>query len=103
LRAALFSHDYRQATAAVAAYGAIEADPEVLIGLLTAVACTDDGTLLHNVKHLHAMVEGFRSCGLPERWLFLICAARWVAWYAGISTAAYERARTMVSSLSAAD
>ena len=62
LREALFSHDYRQATAAVAAYGAIEADPEALIGMLTAVACTDDGTLLHNFKHLHAMVDGFRGC-----------------------------------------
>jgi hypothetical protein len=93
LREALFSHDYRQATAAVAAYGAIEADPEALIGMLTAIACTDDGTLLHNFKHLHAMVEGFRSCALPDRWLFLICAARWVAWYAGLSSEAYERAR----------
>jgi hypothetical protein len=92
LRAALFGHDYRQATAAVAAYAAINADPEALIALLTAVACTDDGTLLHNFKHLHAMVAGFRSCALPDRWLFLICAARWVAWYAGLSSAAYARA-----------
>ena len=101
LRAGLFGHDYRHATAAVAAYAAIEADPEALIGLLTAVACTDDGTLLHNFKHLHAMVEGFRSCALPDRWLFLICAARWVAWYAGRSSEAYERAQPLVTSLSA--
>jgi hypothetical protein len=100
LREALFSHDYRHATAAVAAYAAIDADPEALIGLLTAVACTDDGTLLHNFKHLHAMVEGFRSCALPDRWLFLMCAARWVAWYAGLSIEAYERAQPLVSSLS---
>jgi hypothetical protein len=92
LREALFGHDYRQATAAVAAYAALDADPEALIGLLTAVACTDEGTLLHNFKHLHAMVEGFRGCALPDRWLFLICAARWVAWYAGLSCEAYERA-----------
>jgi hypothetical protein len=103
LRAALFSHDYRQATAAVAAYATLGADSEALIALLTAVACTDDGTLLHNFKHLHAMVEGFRSCALPDRWLFLICAARWVAWYAGLSTEAYERAQAMISSLSAVD
>jgi hypothetical protein len=98
LHEALFSHDYRHATAAVAAYAAIEADPEALIGLLTAVACTDDCTLLHNFKHLHAMVEGFRSCALPDRWLFLICAARWVAWYAGLSTKAYDRAQPTLSS-----
>jgi hypothetical protein len=96
LRETLFSHDYRQATAAVAAYGAINAEPEALIGLLTAVACTDDGTLLHNFKHLHAMVAGFRGCALPDRWLFLICAARWVAWYAGLSSEAYQRAQPLV-------
>jgi hypothetical protein len=100
LHEALFRHDYRHATAAVAAYAALEADPEALIALLTAVACSDDGTLLHNFKHLHAMVEGFRSCGLLDRWLFLICAARWVAWYAGLSSEAYERAQPLVSSLS---
>jgi hypothetical protein len=100
LREALFSHDYRTATAAVAAYAAVDADPEALIGLLTAVACTDDGTLLHNFKHLHAMVDGFRGCALPDRWLFLICAARWVAWYAGLSSAAYERAQPLLSGLS---
>jgi hypothetical protein len=98
LHTALFSHDYRCATAAVAAYAAIEADPEALIGLLTAVACTDDGTLMHNFKHLHAMVAGFRSCALPDRWLFLTCAARWVAWYAGLSTEAYQRAQPLVAS-----
>lgn len=97
LREALFSHAYRRATAAVAAYGAIEAEPETLIGLLTTVACTDDGTLLHNFKHLHAMVAGFRSCALPDRWLFLICAARWVAWYAGLSCTAYQRAQALIS------
>ena len=100
LHEALFSHDYRHATAAVAAYAAIDADPEALIGLLTMVACTDDGTLLHNFKHLHAMVEGFRSCALPDRWLFLICAARWVAWYAGCSSEAYQRAQPLISSVS---
>ena len=97
LHEALFSHDYHQATAAVAAYAALDADPEALIGLLIWVACTDDGTLLHNFKYLHAMVEGFRSCALPDRWLFLICAARWVAWYAGLSSGAYERAQPLVS------
>jgi hypothetical protein len=92
LRAALFAHDYRTATASVAAYAAAGADGEVLIELLTEVACSDSGTLMHNLKHLHAMVAGFRSCHLPDRWLFLVSAARWAAWYAGVTTEAYERA-----------
>jgi hypothetical protein len=47
---------------------------------------------MHNFKHLHAMVSGFRSCELPDRWLFLVCAARWVAWFAGVVTSAYDQA-----------
>ncbi|HEU5090026.1 MAG TPA: hypothetical protein VFT99_21370, partial [Roseiflexaceae bacterium] len=62
LRTAAFAHDYRSATAAVAAYAASGADAEPLIEQLIAIACTDNGTLMHNFKHLHAMVSGFRSC-----------------------------------------
>jgi len=92
LHQALFAQDHRTATAAVRAYANTNADPEPLIALLTAVACTDNGTLLHNFKHLHAMVEEFRACELDDRWPFLIGAARWVAWYAGWQTDVYDRA-----------
>jgi hypothetical protein len=92
LREALPAHDYRTATAAVQAYADTGAPPEPLIALLTAVACTDNGTLLHNFKHLHATVEEFYACALPDRWNFLIAAARFMAWYAGVTTDAYERA-----------
>ena len=89
---ALLAHDHRTATAAVQAYADTGAAPEPLISLLIAVACTDNGTLLHNFKHLHASVEEFHACTLPDRWNFLIAAARFIAWYAGVTTEAYSRA-----------
>ncbi|MBC8075236.1 MAG: hypothetical protein H7Y32_04095, partial [Chloroflexales bacterium] len=64
--------------------------------LLTAVACTDNGTLLHNFKHLHATCEEFYACALPDRWGFLVAAARFAAWYAGVTTEAYERAAPLL-------
>ncbi|NWF79532.1 MAG: hypothetical protein HXY37_05705 [Chloroflexi bacterium] len=95
LAEALAAREPRLATAAVWAYADRGADPEPLIGLLTAVACTDNGTLLHNFKHLHAMVEEFRACHLPERWAYLIAATRFIAWYAGKWTAAYDRVQAL--------
>lgn len=92
LHAALFTHNHRMATAAVQAYADTGAAPEPLISLLTAVACTDSGTLLHNLKHLHATVQEFYACALPDRWNFLIAASRFIAWYAGLTTEAYDRA-----------
>ncbi|MBC8160118.1 MAG: hypothetical protein H7Z42_02780 [Roseiflexaceae bacterium] len=92
LRRALPAHDQRTATAAVAAYAVTGASPEPLISLLIAVACTDNGTLLHNFKHLHATVQEFYACKLPDRWNFLLAGTRFIAWYAGVTTEAYKRA-----------
>ncbi|MFQ3660868.1 MAG: hypothetical protein SNJ69_00595 [Chloroflexaceae bacterium] len=93
LAESLVAREPRMATAAVRAYADGGGDPEPLIGVLTAVACTDNGTLLHNFKHLHAMVEEFRACHVPDRWNYLIAAARFIAWYAGKWTEACDRAR----------
>lgn len=92
LRAALHEHDYGIATAAVRVYADQGADSEAMIALLTEVACTDDGTLLHNFKHLYAMVMEFRASTHPDRWNYLIAAARWIAWYAGKNTRAHRLA-----------
>ncbi|MCU0495057.1 MAG: hypothetical protein MUD01_26005 [Chloroflexaceae bacterium] len=92
LQTALFARDHRKATAAVRAYADTGADAEALITLITDAACTDNGTLLHNYKHLHAMVDEFRACNHPDRWNFLIAAARWISWYAGKWTEAYDEA-----------
>ncbi|MCC5949315.1 MAG: hypothetical protein JJT89_12770 [Nitriliruptoraceae bacterium] len=92
----LLAHDARTSTAIVAAYAHGGGAPEPMIAALTAMACTDDGTLMHNVKHLHAMVEEFRACTDDDRWNFLIAAAKWVSWYAGKDTATYERASRLL-------
>jgi hypothetical protein len=92
LREALPAHDYGTSTAAVRVYADAGGDPEALIALLTEVACTDDGTLLHNFKHLYAMVMEFRASPHPDRWQYLIAAARWIAWYAGKNTRAWQMA-----------
>lgn len=92
LRESLFAHDVRSATAATKAYERAGGDPEELITVLTRVACMDDGTLMHNVKHLHSCIAEFRACRDADRWNFLIAAAKWISWYAGKDTATYERA-----------
>jgi len=86
LRGALFAHDVRTSTAAVSAYKNAGGDSGTLIALLVEVACSDDGTLMHNVKHLHSCLEEFRESSHPDRWNFLIAAAKWVSWYAGKNT-----------------
>jgi hypothetical protein len=93
LDVALHEHDVRTTTAAVSAYHLAGGDSEQLITELVRVACTDDGTLMHNVKHLHSCLEEFRASQHPDRWNFLIAAAKWVSWYAGKDTGTFNRAK----------
>jgi hypothetical protein len=96
LRAAFAPHDYRTATAAVKAYERTGSDPEPLIAVLTEVACTDNITILHSVKHLNSMVKEFRTSQHPGRWNYLIAATRFIAWYAGVQTDVYDRAALLL-------
>ncbi len=97
LNSALFDHDARATTAAVAAYHRAGGDAEALITVLVRAACTDDGTLMHNVKHLHSCLEEFRASTHPDRWNFLIAAARWISWYAGKDMSTFDRAAARLS------
>ena len=97
LEDSLFQHDGRTATAAVAQLGRNRVNPEDVISLLTRVACTDDGTLMHNVKHLHACIEEFRWSSHPDKWNYLVAASKWISWYAGKSTETYERTMAVMS------
>lgn len=97
LREAIRHHDYRMVTAAVRAYADKGGDAEAMIALLTELACTDHGTLMHNFKHLNSMVIEFRRAAqwnqtTPDPWSFLMQAARFIAWYYGLTMDAYERA-----------
>lgn len=92
LRDVMPSHDCRAVTATVQAYADRGGDAEAMIALLTELACTDHGTLLHNFKHLNSMVIEFRQSQQPDRWKFLIQAAKFMAWYYGLTTRAYEQA-----------
>ena len=98
LSSALYAHDARISTAAVAAYRDLGAPAEDLIALLVEIACSDDGTLMHNVKHLHSCLEEFRASTNPDRWNFLIAAAKWISWYAGKDTRTYQRAMGVLAS-----
>ncbi|MBU6352517.1 MAG: hypothetical protein KJS67_00595 [Actinomycetales bacterium] len=98
---ALYAHDARKSTACVAAYRDLGAPAEPLISLLVEVASSDDGTLMHNVKHLHSCLEEFAASTHPDRWNFLIAAAKWVSWYAGKNTAYYQRAVKVLASSAA--
>lgn len=92
LKTALLEHDVRVSTASVAAYRDTGEPAEALIALLVEIACSDDGTLMHNVKHLHSCLEEFRESSHADRWNFLIGAAKWVSWYAGKNTKFYTQA-----------
>jgi hypothetical protein len=92
LNEALHAHDTRTATASVKAYLENGGSTERLLESLTAVACTDDGTLLHSVKLLGALLREFNLCPHGDRWNYLIAAARFMAWYAGKNTGVYQRA-----------
>lgn len=92
LGVALPAHDYRTATAAVKAYELTGAQPGPLIALLTRVACTDNITILHSFKHLNSMVKEWHLSQHPDRWNYLIAAARFIAWYADVKTEVYARA-----------
>ena len=97
LDGALHSHDVRRTTALVAAYHRGGGEAEELISELVRVACTDDGTLMHNVKHLHACLEEFRMSSHPDKWNFLMAAAKWVSWYAGKDTRIFDRAKDRIA------
>ena len=92
LRLVAPEHDCRQVTAAVRAYANRGADPEQMIALLTELAATDHGTLLHNFKHLNSMVIEFRRSDHPDRWNFLIQGAKFLTWYCGLTTHAFAQA-----------
>ena len=97
LNSALHAHDVRTATAAVKAYELAGGSSDEMITLLVRVACSDDGTLMHNVKHLHSCLEEFRASTNEDRWNFLISAAKWISWYAGKDTKTYERAMAVLA------
>jgi hypothetical protein len=92
LHDALHAHDCRHITALVRAYADGQGDCQPLIALLTEVAATDNGTLMHNIKHLNSMVIEFNFDTHPDRWNFLMQAAKFVGWYAGLTTQAHTRA-----------
>lgn len=97
LRDALHAHDCRHVTALVRAYAESSAPCELLIAQLTAVAATDNGTLMHNVKHLNSMVIEFHTSYHPDRWNFLAQAAKFMGWYAGLTTDGYARAEAALA------
>jgi hypothetical protein len=89
LEESLVARDIRSATAAVQAYADQCGAPELVISILLNAACMDDGTSMHSVKHLNAMIAEFRTSPEPERWSFLVAAARFAAWYAGLHREVY--------------
>jgi hypothetical protein len=92
LERAVFDHDHRTAVAAVHVYGTRGENADVLIAKLVALAATDNGTLLHNFKHLNAMVEEFCTSVHPDRWNYLVAATRFMAWYGGTTTQVHTAA-----------
>lgn len=97
LRAACLAHDCRQVTALVRGYAAQSAPAQPLIATLTEIAVTDNGTLLHNIKHLNSMVREFQASNHAERWDYLVQAAKFASWYTGLTTQAHDRAQAALA------
>ncbi len=102
LRDSLIPHDYRTATAVVKAYERAGGDPDALIATLTAAACTDNLTILHNFKHLNSMINEFRRSQHEDRWHYLVAAARFSAWYTGVQTNVYDHAAPLLEEINLA-
>lgn len=97
LDGALRARDHRRATALVRLYLERNGDEAYLIAALTRVASSDDGTLMHNLKHLNSMIEEFQVCAQPDRWKYLAASARFISWYAEKNTGVYNRAMRALS------
>jgi hypothetical protein len=52
---------------------------------------------MHNIKHLNSMVLEFWRHEHPDRWNFLLQAAKFIGWYAGLTTTAHSRIATALA------
>jgi hypothetical protein len=51
-------------------------DAKAYFDLLAEIACRDDFTEMHSLKHFQAIVDEFHTTRAPYRWLHMVSAAK---------------------------
>jgi hypothetical protein len=93
IREAISANDVEGATARVEKYGQLEYDPQPLITTLGQIACQDNITEMHALKHHQACVEEFTTTREPFRFRHLVSAAKAAAISYGKAQDIYQQAK----------
>ena len=73
-------------------------DPEVYFDRLAEIACRDDFTEMHSLKHYQAIVDEFYTTPEEHRWLHLVSAAKSAAViHVGKEHKIYEQAKSLLA------
>ena len=73
-------------------------DPEVYFNRLADVACRDDFTEMHSLKHFQAIVDEYYMTRPSHRWLHLVAAAKSAAVvHVGKEHQVYEAAKSLIA------
>ena len=94
---AIAANDVEGAIAHVAKYGELEYETQPLIALLAEIACQDNITEMHSIKHHQACVEAFMYTRAPFRFRHLIAASKAAAVSYGKARDVYERANPLLN------
>ena len=94
---AITANDVEGAMRRVEKYGELEYDPQVLITVLAEIACRDNITEMHALKHHQATVEEFMTTRAPYGFRHLVAAAKAAAISYGKAQEVYEKAVPLLS------
>lgn len=77
-------------------YAELGYDPEPYFDRLAEIACRDDFTEMHALKHFQAIVDEFYATPAPARWVHLVSAAKSAAIvHLGKEHSVYERVKSL--------
>ena len=73
-------------------------DPGAYFERLAEIACRDDFTEMHALKHFQAIVDEYYSTREPYRWLHMVSAAKSAAiMHAGREQKVYHQAKELLA------
>lgn len=96
IREAITANDVNGAITRVEKYGTLQYEPQALIDLLAEIACQDNFTEMHALKHHQATVEEFQTTRSPFGFRHLVAAAKAAAISYGKVQEVYEQAKGLL-------
>ena len=79
-------------------YAELGYDPELYFNRLAEIACRDDFTEMHSLKHFQAIVDEYYNTREPWRWLHLVSAAKSAAViHVGKEHKIYQQAKALLA------